>query len=545
MISGRPDSLELTYRKDEFPTLSEQAEAADLFNARVTRELDEKEERRRAFDRDVAEIIASGGREALRNLVTTRQGWMLLLGVGTVLTNMSVLVDNAHAAGLDHSVAHGGIGDHHSMDSHVILGPDYSDGGHENANAIVTGFEPADNFGLAQVIVGGERVEGDPGADMAVRAVLKDLNIPLASVKAQTYRPVTYWLRGGGRMLTDSTGAFHGDDFPSHDTHFYSVQNTETGELAIVMGQDAAGRATALSDATSHLDGDLHVTWIDGVTNNPDGSVDLSANGHLLMNVAGTGERQELALYVPWGTDENGQPRIHTIHARVAGGVRGPIIEPTPGTPRVELPPITLVTSREQMYQNPESLPDGSTAEKRKEIAVTILQMYKDGQIPNFGPDVSPYIPTRERINESANKFQSFFIPENSADWGDVNKRPIMGVTLVNGGDGVYYAVQLVKQEGTDVPGLIWYQVSTPENSGYELDRLFNRVPGSMVFSMLVKGPGCNEAMGKQLCEQYLNPDVVAAQTNAVNEFIVTHQIPSEMTDGEIIFLMLRGQIGV
>ncbi len=222
-------------------------------------------------------------------------------------------------------------------------------------------------------------------------------------------------------------------------------------------------------------------------------------------------------------------------------------LTPSPtGTPTVTpLPPITLVTSREQMYQHPETLPDGSTPEKRKEIATTILQMYKDGQIPNFGPNVQPYIPTRDRINNSANKFQSFFIPENSADWNDVSKRPIMGVTLVSGGDGVYYAVQAVKQEGVDVPGLIWYQVSTSDNSGYELDRLFNMVPGSMVFPMLVKGSGCNESMRKQLCEQYLDPDVVMMQTNAVNEFVSTHQIPSAMTDGEIIFLMIRGQIGV
>jgi len=222
-------------------------------------------------------------------------------------------------------------------------------------------------------------------------------------------------------------------------------------------------------------------------------------------------------------------------------------LTPSPtGTPTVTpLPPITLVTSREQMYQHPETLPDGSTPEKRKEIAATILQMYKDGQIPSFGPDVQPYIPTRDRINNSANKFQDFFIPENSADWNDVSKRPVMGVTIVSGGEGVYYVVQLVKQEGTNVPGLIWYQVSTPENSGYELARLFNEVPGSMINPLLVKGTGCNEVFGKALCTQYLAPAVVEAQTEAVNEFVATRRIPDAMNNGDVIFLMMRGPIGV
>ena len=218
---------------------------------------------------------------------------------------------------------------------------------------------------------------------------------------------------------------------------------------------------------------------------------------------------------------------------------------PTGTSTATPLPPITLVTSREQMYQHPETLPNGSTVEKRREIAQTILQMYADGLIPNFGPDVQPYIPTRDRINNSANKFQSFFIPENSADWNDMSKRPIMGVTLVNGGEGVYYAVQMLKQEGTDVPGLIWYQVSTPENSGYEIDQLLHSSLDDLVMPLWIKGPGCNEVMGKALCSQYLDPAVVAAQTEAVNTFVATHQIPEEMTNGEVIFLMGRGSIGM
>ena len=221
-------------------------------------------------------------------------------------------------------------------------------------------------------------------------------------------------------------------------------------------------------------------------------------------------------------------------------------LTPSPtGTPTATpLPPITLVTSREQMYQHPETLPNGSTAEERKVLAQTILQMYADGLIQNFGPNVQPYIPTRDRINNSANKFQSFFLPEDSASWNDMSKRPVMGVTLVNGGEGVYYAVQMVRQEGTDVPGLIWYQVSTPENSEYEIDRLFNQLPESMVMPMWVKGSGCNEVMEKTLCTQYLDPEVVAAQTEAVNAFVATHQIPANMTNGEVIFLMIRSRIG-
>ena len=119
-----------------------------------------------------------------------------------------------------------------------------------------------------------------------------------------------------------------------------------------------------------------------------------------------------------------------------------------------------------------------------------------------------------------------------------------MGVTLVNGGDGVYYAVQAVKQEGTDVPGLIWYQLSTPENTDWEIVHLLNQAPG-MARPLLVKGQGCNEVFGKALCAQYLDPAVVEAQTEAVNEFVATHRIPDVMTDGDVIFLMSRGSIGV
>lgn len=222
-------------------------------------------------------------------------------------------------------------------------------------------------------------------------------------------------------------------------------------------------------------------------------------------------------------------------------------LTPSPtGTPTATpLPPITLVTSREQMYQHPETLPDGSTPEQRKVIAETILQMYEDGLIPNFGPDVKPYIPTRDRINDSANKFQPFFIPEDSSDWSDVSKRPIMGVTLVYGGEGVYYGVQAVKQEGTDVPGLIWYEVGGAEYSQYEIDRLFNNVAGSMIDPAWIKGSGCYESKGRALCEKYLEPELVAAQIEAVTYFVETHQIPEKMTNGEIIFLMIRGPIGV
>jgi len=217
---------------------------------------------------------------------------------------------------------------------------------------------------------------------------------------------------------------------------------------------------------------------------------------------------------------------------------------PTDTPTATPLPPIKLVTSREQMYQHPETLPDGSTPEKRKEIAATILQMYEDGLIPNFGPDVKPYIPTRDRINDSANKFQSFFIPEDSSDWSDVSKRAVMGVTLVYGGEGVYYGVQAVKQEGTDVPGLIWYELSKSENTDWEIVHLLNQAPG-MARPMLVKGSGCYEVLGKSLCQKYLDPAIVAVQTQAVDEFVMTHQIPPAMTYGQIIFLMSRGSIGV
>jgi len=196
------------------------------------------------------------------------------------------------------------------------------------------------------------------------------------------------------------------------------------------------------------------------------------------------------------------------------------------------------------MYQHPETLPDGSTPEQRKVIAETILQMYEDGLIPNFGPDVKPYIPTREGINDSANKFQSFFRPENSSDWSDVSKRPIMGVTLVNGGEGVYYAVQAVKQEGGDIR-LIWFQLSTVERSASEIDHLFNKTTDGMAFPMLVKGSGCNDVLGKALCSMYLDPAVVAVQTQAVNEFVSTHHIPDAMNNGDVIFLIIRGSIGV
>jgi len=222
-------------------------------------------------------------------------------------------------------------------------------------------------------------------------------------------------------------------------------------------------------------------------------------------------------------------------------------LTPSPtGTPTATpLPPITLVTSREQMYQHPETLPDGSTPEKRKEIAATILQMYKDGEIPNFGPDVQPYIPTRDRINDSANKFQSFFIPEDSSDWSDVSKRAVMGVTLVYGGEGVYYGVQAVKQEGTDAPGLIWYEVGGAEYSQYEIDMLFNNVADALIKPAWIKGSGCYESLGKALCKKYLEPDLVAAQINVITDFVKTHQIPEAMTYGQVIFLMIRGSIGV
>lgn len=66
-----------------------------------------------------------------------------------------------------------------------------------------------------------------------------------------------------------------------------------------------------------------------------------------------------------------------------------------------------------------------------------------------------------------------------------------------------------------------------------------------MARPLLVKGKGCNEVFGQALCTQYLDPTVVEAQTEAVNEFVATHRIPDAMTNGDVIFLMGRGSIGV
>ena len=151
---------------------------------------------------------------------------------------------------------------------------------------------------------------------------------------------------------------------------------------------------------------------------------------------------------------------------------------PTNTPTATPLPPITLVTSLAEMQAHPEQMPDGSTPEKRAKIAEALRQMVKRGEIANFGDDTPNLIEVVSFVpNDRAIVFDDYYNVTTTNGWANGEKRPMRGVTLVSGGDGVIYGVQMVKQQDSAGFGFIWYELTTPSNSGYEVGSLFNQLP--------------------------------------------------------------------
>lgn len=213
---------------------------------------------------------------------------------------------------------------------------------------------------------------------------------------------------------------------------------------------------------------------------------------------------------------------------------------PTSTSTVTPLPPITLVTSLAEMQAHPEQMPDGSTPEKRAAIAETLRQMVERGEIANFGDGVPNLLEVVSFTpNDRAPLFDNYYNVTKTSGWANGEKRPMRGVTLVSGGEGVVYGVQMVKQQDSVDPGFIWYVLTTPSNIEYEVESLFNQLPEVVSLPKMIKSDQCVDKYGA-ICLNYVVAITLAEQQNAITSFKNTGIIPKEMSDGIITFIMTR-----
>ena len=214
---------------------------------------------------------------------------------------------------------------------------------------------------------------------------------------------------------------------------------------------------------------------------------------------------------------------------------------PSPtGTPTAPpLPSITLVTSYKEMKAHPEALPRGRTPGERTLLSESIRQMFERREIPNFDesiPNISDVVTFV--VNHNMPVYENYFNVADASSWATQHNPPMRGVTLVDGGNGTIYAVQAVKQRDSNVPGLIWY-MTTPKNINNEIGVLFGDLEGGTVLPRKIKSPGCVEKSG-EICLVFLDPQIISAQESAITLFQQTGNIPKEMSNGAIVFLMSR-----
>jgi hypothetical protein len=206
------------------------------------------------------------------------------------------------------------------------------------------------------------------------------------------------------------------------------------------------------------------------------------------------------------------------------------------------LAPINLVTDLKEIA----NAPDGSTLELRAGIAASILGRFANGTIPNFDPSIPAFIPVQD-LNDKDVDLPIWF-DQNINPMADPNKRAIMGVTLINGGvdeNGrtIIYYVQAVKQAGTNIPGLMWYE-QNPKNTNHDISVLFNKRPDSVLLPTLLKSNSdfCHSYYESNICEKYSDPKLFNAELSAAQHYLSNNGIvPPEITSGQVIFLPAGG----
>jgi len=206
-----------------------------------------------------------------------------------------------------------------------------------------------------------------------------------------------------------------------------------------------------------------------------------------------------------------------------------------PATPEI-LAPITIVTDLEHLSQA-DVVADGQEADYVKRI----MAAYKSGQIENFSDKAVPPILVHGR----------YIL--NFADHGvlaDINTRPMMGLTIVQDGNGGYKIIELWMQKDR-TPGVVWGKV--PKNYKYLpklLEDIFGKDPKRFLSTFdgdsVKTTQSCQSAYGDtegSTCRAYTAPDNVKLRNQAMDDWINSGFIPPEIQDGKIWFLLTAAAV--
>ena len=204
-------------------------------------------------------------------------------------------------------------------------------------------------------------------------------------------------------------------------------------------------------------------------------------------------------------------------------------------TPEI-LAPITIVTDLEHLSQA-DVVADGQEADYVKRI----MAAYKSGQIENFSDKAAPPI---LRLDKYGLNFPDRSVLE------DINTRPMMGLTIVQDGNGSYKIIELWMQKDR-TPGVVWGKV--PKNYKYLpklLEDIFGKDPKRFLSTFdgdFVKTTqSCQSAYGDtegSTCRAYTAPDNVKLRNQAMDDWINSGFIPPEIQDGKVWLLLIAAAV--
>ena len=209
--------------------------------------------------------------------------------------------------------------------------------------------------------------------------------------------------------------------------------------------------------------------------------------------------------------------------------------ETATATPEI-LAPITIVTDLEHLSQA-DVVADGQEADYVKRI----LAAYQSGQIENFSDKAVPPILGLDKYGLN--------FPDRSV-LADINTRPMMGLTIVQDGNGGYKIIELWMQKDR-TPGVVWGKV--PKNYQY-LPKLLKNIFGKDPKRFLSTFDGenvkttqsCQSGYGDtegSTCRAYTAPDNVKLRNQAMDDWINSGFIPQEIQNGKIWFLLTTARV--
>lgn len=224
--------------------------------------------------------------------------------------------------------------------------------------------------------------------------------------------------------------------------------------------------------------------------------------------------------------------------------------------PTETLEPIHIIASEADLA-NADTVLDGQTAEYAKRV----LAAYQRGEIKNFDPSIAPAaIQDPYDTNYFFNDIYFYGkygegpyieLYRNDAN-ADLSKRPVKDVTVTKDGEGGLRYLQLwLQKDGT--PGLVWYHASKEEVktwANFYTNRIFEVIASTGKYPTMLlpikykDAPSCVRGFGladimKKPCQAYMEPELTSKRDAAIQKWLKTGSIPSEIQNGEIEFMLM------